>query len=78
MVKSCEKKMFILALSVDVVLMFVQQKEFCPSAFLRLWFMIKKVKWKEHPILGNLELDFTKEDGSIYNTIVFAGENGTL
>lgn len=39
--------------------------------------MIKKVKWKEHPILGNLELDFTKEDGSIYNTIVFAGENGT-
>lgn len=39
--------------------------------------MIKQIKWKDHPILGDLELDFTKEDGSIYNTIVFAGENGT-
>ena len=39
--------------------------------------MIKKIKWKDHNILGNLELDFTKEDGTIYNTIVIAGENGT-
>ncbi|MBE6151569.1 MAG: ATP-binding protein [Firmicutes bacterium] len=39
--------------------------------------MIKKVKWKEHPILGNLELDFSKNDGTIYNTIILAGENGT-
>lgn len=39
--------------------------------------MIKKIKWKNHNILGNLELDFTKEDGTIYNTIVIAGENGT-
>ena len=39
--------------------------------------MIRRIKWKNHDILGNLELDFTKPDGSIYNTIVLAGENGT-
>lgn len=39
--------------------------------------MISKIKWKNHDILGNLELDFTKDDGTIYNTIVIAGENGT-
>ncbi|MCD7714039.1 MAG: ATP-binding protein [Prevotella sp.] len=38
--------------------------------------MIKKVKWDNHPVLKNLELDFTKENGGIYNTIVLAGENG--
>ena len=38
--------------------------------------MIKKIKWNCHPILGNLELDFTKSDGGIYNTVIFAGENG--
>lgn len=38
--------------------------------------MITRVKWKNHNILGNLELDFTKNDGSSYNTIVIAGENG--
>lgn len=39
--------------------------------------MIRKIKWNNHDILGNLELDFTKPDGFIYNTIVLAGENGT-
>ena len=39
--------------------------------------MIRKIKWNDHAILGNLELDFTKPDGSVYNTIVLAGENGT-
>lgn len=40
--------------------------------------MIKRIKWKDHPILGNLELDFTKNGGNkIYNTIVLIGENGT-
>lgn len=39
--------------------------------------MIRKIKWNNHDILGNLELDFTKPDGSIYDTIVLAGENGT-
>ena len=39
--------------------------------------MIKKIKWNNHAILGSLELDFTKADGSVYNTIILAGENGT-
>lgn len=38
--------------------------------------MIKKIKWSNHEILGNLELDFTKPDGTAYNTIIIAGENG--
>ena len=37
-----------------------------------------KVKWSKHPILGDLELEFTnKETGEPYNNIVFAGEKGT-
>lgn len=39
--------------------------------------MIKEIKWKEHPILGNLKLDFTNQFGNICNTIVLAGENGS-
>ena len=39
--------------------------------------MITKVKWNNHEILGNLELNFTKNDGSPYSTIILAGENGT-
>lgn len=39
--------------------------------------MIKTVKWKDHPSLGNLELNFCKDDGTPYNTIILAGENGT-
>ena len=38
---------------------------------------IAKIKWKEHPILGDLELDFTNKEGIPYDTIIFAGENGT-
>ena len=40
--------------------------------------MITKIKWNNHEILGNLELDFTKADGSPYSTIILAGENGTV
>lgn len=39
--------------------------------------MIRKIKWKNHKVLGNLELDFSRSDGGIYNTIVLAGENGS-
>ena len=39
--------------------------------------MIKKIKWKNDDILGNLELDFSKSDTENYNTIILAGENGT-
>lgn len=38
--------------------------------------MIKKVKWNNHKILNDLELDLTKDDGSPYKTIIIAGENG--
>lgn len=39
---------------------------------------IKKVKWNNHPILGDLELDFLDTSNSApYDTILFAGENGT-
>lgn len=39
--------------------------------------MIRKIKWKNHKVLGNLELDFSRSDGGIYNTIILAGENGS-
>jgi len=39
---------------------------------------ITKVKWKNHPILGDLELDFTASGTGIpFETVIFAGENGT-
>ena len=38
--------------------------------------MIKSIKWNNHAVLGNLELDFKKPDGTAYNTIILAGENG--
>lgn len=39
---------------------------------------IKKIKWNNHNILGNLEIDFTNPStGKPFETIVFAGENGT-
>lgn len=39
--------------------------------------MIRKIQWNNYKGLGELLLDFSKTDGSIYNTIVLAGENGT-
>lgn len=39
---------------------------------------IKKVKYNNHPILGDLELNFVNPDTNIpYDTVVFLGENGT-
>lgn len=39
---------------------------------------IRKVKWANHPILGNLELDFVNPaTNKPYSSIVLAGENGT-
>ncbi len=37
---------------------------------------IRKIKFENHPILKNLELDFTDENGNTVNTIIIAGENG--
>lgn len=38
---------------------------------------IRKVKWQNHPVLGNMELDFTKPNGTVYDNIVLIGENGS-
>jgi len=39
---------------------------------------IRRVKWNNHPVLGNLELDLMNAaTGQPYSTLVFAGENGT-
>lgn len=40
-------------------------------------YKIRKVKFQDHPILKNLELDFCGKDGKAFDTIIFAGENGT-
>ena len=37
---------------------------------------IKKIKFENHAILGNLELDFTDETGEAVDTVILAGENG--
>ena len=37
---------------------------------------IKEIKFHSHPILGELMLNFTKDDGSIYDNVIFIGENG--
>lgn len=39
--------------------------------------MIKRIKWDNYNALGDLELNFSKPDGTIFNTIILAGENGT-
>lgn len=39
-------------------------------------FKFVKVKFKNHPILENLVLDFRGQDGKTADTIIFAGENG--
>lgn len=39
--------------------------------------MISKIKFKNHYLLNDLELDFTNDNGQIYNTIVLAGDNGS-
>ncbi len=39
---------------------------------------IRKVKWANHPILGNLELNFVNPaTNHPFSTIIFAGENGS-
>lgn len=38
---------------------------------------IKYITIRNNPILWNIELDFRKSDGSISNTILFIGENGS-
>jgi predicted ATPase len=37
---------------------------------------IRKIGFENHPVFGELELDFTDKDGKTINTIIIAGENG--
>jgi predicted ATP-binding protein involved in virulence len=37
---------------------------------------IRKIAFKDHPILRNLTLDFCGRDGKAVDTVIFAGENG--
>ena len=37
---------------------------------------IRKVKFINHPILGDLTLDFCDASGHAVDTVIFAGENG--
>ena len=39
-------------------------------------YKIRKIKFAQHPILGDLELDFRGQDGNVVDTVIFAGENG--
>ena len=36
----------------------------------------RKITFNNHPILGNLHLDFTDANGNAVDTIILAGENG--
>lgn len=40
-------------------------------------FKIRKIKFKNHPVLKNLELNFCDSNGKAMDTIIIAGENGT-
>lgn len=40
-------------------------------------YKIRKVTFKNHPILKNLTLDFCDNNGKAVDTVIFAGENGT-
>ncbi len=40
-------------------------------------YKIRKVKFNNHPVLKNLELDFCDANGKTVDTIILAGENGT-
>ena len=39
--------------------------------------LIAKVKWHNHPVLHDLELDFCNSAGEPYDNIILAGENGS-
>lgn len=39
-------------------------------------YKIRKVDFLNHPILGNLSLNFCDANGHAVDTVIFAGENG--
>lgn len=38
---------------------------------------LRRIKFKEHPVLGNIELDFCDKNNKAVDTVIIAGENGT-
>ena len=40
-------------------------------------YKIRKVNFVNHPVLGNLKLDFCDQNGNAVDTVIIAGENGT-
>jgi hypothetical protein len=38
---------------------------------------LKRFQLNGHPVLGDLDLDFTDENGGVFDTVVFAGANGS-
>ncbi len=38
---------------------------------------IRKIQFSGHPVLGDLKLDFTDQEGKVIDTIILAGDNGT-
>ena len=38
---------------------------------------IEKIKFNNHKIFDNLEIDFKNKEGNVLNTIVIIGENGS-
>ena len=39
-------------------------------------YKIREVTFTNHPVLGNLYLNFCDSDGKAVDTVIFAGENG--
>ena len=37
---------------------------------------VRKIKLSNHPVLGNLELDFTDSSNQAVDTVIIAGNNG--
>lgn len=48
-----------------------------PVTVVRSMYKIREVAFQNHPVLGNLDLSFCREDGSAASTVIIAGENGT-
>ena len=46
------------------------------NEYYSLFMKIKRLKYKDHPILGNLELDFTTDGDRPYDSVILAGNNG--
>lgn len=42
-----------------------------------IMYKIRKIIFNNHPVLGNLTLDFCNQDNKAVDTVIFAGENGT-